>query len=67
MMMWSRFIRILSERLKGSKAFLQSIVKVERPNAKALSFFRLMLGESLAFTLCFYHRDFTEFERPKCI
>ncbi len=55
MMMWSRFIRILSERLKGSKAFLQSIVKVERPNAKALSFFRLMLGESLAFTLCPYN------------
>ncbi len=36
MMMWSRFIPILSEMQKGSKAFLYSIVKVERPNAKGI-------------------------------
>ncbi len=36
MMMWSRFIPILSEMQKGSKAFLQSIVKVKRPNAKGI-------------------------------
>ncbi len=64
MMMWSRFIRILSERLKGI-FIIHS--ESETLTLKAFRLFRLMLGESLAFTLCFYHRDFTEFERPKCI